>query len=72
MNLSAYMRHRLDQPPAGCEIVFTTPDVAAAYDKALKSGATDVSAPQQKPWGQTVAYIRDPNGLLIELASPIG
>jgi hypothetical protein len=25
-----------------------------------------------KPWGQTVAYLRDINGVLVELATPMG
>ena len=29
-------------------------------------------SPSSKPWGQMVAYVRDPFGTLIELASPTG
>jgi len=25
-----------------------------------------------KPWGQTVSYLRDLNGCLVEIASPVG
>ena len=57
--------------PVGCEIVFTSKDVEALYQKALNNGAKDISAPMQKPWGQMVAYVRDPNGILVEIASPI-
>ncbi len=57
--------------PLGCEIVFTSKDVEAMYQKALKNGAKDISAPAQMPWGQTVAYVRDPNGILVEIASPV-
>ncbi|NRA89340.1 MAG: hypothetical protein HRU28_18575, partial [Rhizobiales bacterium] len=42
-----------------------------AYDHALKSGATPVSAPTEKPWGQTVSFVRDLNGCLVEIASPV-
>jgi len=45
--------------------------VAAAFDRAVEEGAASVSAPQTKPWGQDVAYIRDPDGNLVELASPV-
>jgi len=30
-----------------------------------------VSEPETKPWGQTVAYVRDRNGFLVELCSPM-
>ena len=56
----------------GVEVAFVTDNVAAAYDKALAAGAKSVSAPQQMPWGQTVAYVRDNNGFLVELCTPMG
>jgi predicted enzyme related to lactoylglutathione lyase len=33
--------------------------------------AKSVSPPTQKPWGQTVSYVRDNNGFLIEICSEI-
>jgi lactoylglutathione lyase len=44
--------------------------VAAAYERAVGQGAEPVTAPHTKPWGQDVAYVRDADGNLIELASP--
>ena len=52
------------------EVCFVTEDVAAAYDRAVREGAEPVTAPQTKPWGQQVAYVRDADGNLVELASP--
>jgi lactoylglutathione lyase len=57
------------QLPASNEITLTAKDVKKAYNLALSKGAIDVIPPKEKPWGQLVAYIRDPNGLLIEIAS---
>ena len=57
-------------PGAAFEVCFVTEDVEAAYDRALEAGAEAVSGPQVKPWGQHVAYVRDGDGTLIELASP--
>jgi lactoylglutathione lyase len=54
------------------EVCFVTGDVAGAYERAVREGAEPVTAPQTKPWGQDVAYVRDPDGNLIELASPSG
>jgi lactoylglutathione lyase len=53
------------------EVCFVTDNVQAAFDRAVEEGAASVSAPQTKPWGQDVAYIRDPDGNLVELASPV-
>jgi lactoylglutathione lyase len=60
-----------DKPPFGAEIAFTTPDVPALYARALKAGATAMSEPAAKPWGQTVAYLRDKDGHLVELCTPL-
>jgi catechol 2,3-dioxygenase-like lactoylglutathione lyase family enzyme len=60
-----------DQAPLGFEIALVTPDVPALYARALKAGATAVSAPEIKPWGQTVAYLRDKAGNLVELCTPL-
>jgi lactoylglutathione lyase len=56
----------------GVEIALTTDTVQAAYDKALAAGATPVSKPEKKSWGQIVAYVRDNNGFLVELCTPMG
>src|SRR6185436_2037027 len=48
-----------DKAPLGVEIALVTPDVPALYARAVKAGATEVSEPTAKPWGQTVAYLRD-------------
>lgn len=53
------------------EIAFTTPDVPAAVQRAVAAGARLVQAPEQMPWGQTVAYVADLNEALVELCTPI-
>ncbi|HET6157612.1 MAG TPA: VOC family protein [Dongiaceae bacterium] len=58
--------------PLAVEIALVTDKVQAAFDQALAAGAKAVSAPEQKPWGQTVAYVRDNNGFLVELCTPMG
>jgi lactoylglutathione lyase len=57
--------------PVAASITLTTADVAATLTAALAAGGTPYVAPVDKPWGQTVAYLRDPNGILIELATPM-
>lgn len=56
---------------AGAEVAFVTEDVLTAFSKAVKEGATALVPPTAKPWGQTIAYVRDLNGFLVELCSPI-
>jgi lactoylglutathione lyase len=61
-----------DSPkPLGLEIGLVTDDVAAAVDRAVAAGAELVNEPKTKPWGQTVAYVRAPDGSLVELCSPV-
>jgi catechol 2,3-dioxygenase-like lactoylglutathione lyase family enzyme len=69
--LAGYRRNDPAEPPAGVEIGFVTDDVPAAWDAALAAGAIVVSPPTTKPWGQTVAYVRDLDGMLIEICTPV-
>ncbi len=55
--------------PLGMEIGLVTEDVAAAFERAVKAGASALKAPLTKPWGQTVAYVRCPDGTLVELCT---
>jgi len=63
--------HR-ERRPFPSEIAFATPDVDSAYQRAVAAGAISVTPPKLKPWGQTVAYVRDIDGHLVELCTPIG
>ena len=67
----AFAEAQVRGPAPAAEIAFVTDDAAAAYTKALKAGAQVVAAPKQKPWGQTVAYVKDLNGFLVELCTPV-
>lgn len=58
--------------PFGIEIGFTTQDVEKVYNEAIKSGAIAVEKAKTKPWGQVVAYVRDLDGFLIEICTPMG
>jgi len=58
--------------PLGIEIALVTDSVTEAHDRAVQAGATSINEPVKKPWGQTVSYLRCPDGTLVELCSPIG
>ncbi len=64
--------NRRHEAPGAAELALVTDDVAAAYRQALDAGAEGCVEPTVKPWGQTVAYVRDGNGFLVELCTPIG
>jgi catechol 2,3-dioxygenase-like lactoylglutathione lyase family enzyme len=59
-------------PPPGVSLTLVTADVPAALRLALEAGATPYVDTHDMPWGQTVAYVRDPDGVLVELATPMG
>ncbi len=53
------------------ELDFMTDDVAGAVAKAVSAGALLVQEPEDTPWGQTVAYVSDNSGFLIEICTPV-
>jgi lactoylglutathione lyase len=67
-----FIESSLTQKPFGIEIGFTTDDVEGVIKKATAAGATLVERPKRKPWGQVVAYVRDLDGFLIEICTPMG
>ncbi|MGU3574423.1 VOC family protein [Brucellaceae bacterium C25G] len=60
------------EKPLGMEVALVTTEVEAFHAKAISYGAQELAAPKQKPWGQTVSYLRSPDGILIELCTPVG
>jgi lactoylglutathione lyase len=60
-----------DEAPPPFEVALITDDVAAAVARAIAAGARKVMEPTKKPWGQTVAYVRDCDGNLVELCTPM-
>jgi lactoylglutathione lyase len=58
-------------PPFGIELALVTADVPGTMAQAMDLGATLVEAAKQKPWGQTVGYLRDLDGFLLEICTPI-
>ena len=70
-NLGQDYRKAEDGAPLGMEIGLSTQDVPAAYAQALSAGAQGLTPPITKPWGQVVAYVRCPDGTLVEICTPI-
>lgn len=62
------------RPPSGAhegEIAFLVEDVDAVYSELRASGARFVCPPTDRPWGQRSAYLKDPDGHLIEIAQDL-
>lgn len=68
---TGYEHVRKEGAPWGVEIALVTVDVELAYQRALEAGAVASMKPTLKPWGQMVAYVRDQEGFLVELCSPM-
>ncbi len=66
-----FTESNLKDKPFGIEIGFTTDQVEETIAAAIKAGATITEKPKTKPWGQTVAYVRDLDGFLIEICTPM-
>lgn len=67
--------HQVPPPGQGASevgvLVEERPHVDELYQRALKGGATSVAEPKDEPWGQRVSYVRDPDGHLLEICSPV-
>jgi lactoylglutathione lyase len=68
---SGFIAANTSVPPLGMEVAFVTTSVAEAHAQALAVGAIEIKAPESKPWGQVVSYVRCPDGTLVELCSPV-
>ena len=66
-----YVKASHSAEPLGMEIALVTDNVAAAHAKAVAAGAVSIKEPLVKPWGQTVSYVRCPDGTLVELCTPV-
>ena len=67
--VSDFVPNRAERPPAATEIGFLCEDAPAAYQRAIDAGCTSISPPAKRPWGPTIAFVRDDEGVLIELCS---
>ena len=60
---------RPDSP--GFEVGFKVANVDAAVNELIARGVSPVVPPTDRFWGQRTAYVRDPDGHLIELAQDL-
>jgi len=66
-----FKENSLKEPCPPFEIAFICDNVQETYENAVAAGAVTIHEPEEKPWGQTVAYVRDIDGFLLEIGSRI-
>lgn len=66
-----FIQSSIANKPFGMEIAFVTDSVQKVMTDAVKAGAVIECDPVEKPWGQVVGYVRDINGFLVEICSPM-
>lgn len=65
-------RAMFDSHPRLFEIGLVTEDVQAAWETAIRAGVKGLIPPKEQPWGQVVCWLREANGILVEIATPMG
>jgi lactoylglutathione lyase len=67
------LRTRPNRPeldPVAAHIALWSNEIDRDWSRALAAGAVLVKPLEQKPWGQTVGYLRDQDGIVVELCTP--
>ena len=66
-----FIQSNIKSKPLAVEIAFTTDNVEELYKLAIAAGATAEAPAENKPQGQIVAYVRDLDGFLVEICTPM-
>jgi len=62
--------NRPDAPSSSAHAVLWSDDIERDWRRAVDAGAAIVSPLSAKPWGQVSGYLRDADGIVIELCTP--
>ena len=68
---NGFKKLSINEKPNGIEMAFTSENIEEDFTKAINAGALEYESIKEKPWGQKVGYLRDLNGFLIEICTPI-
>jgi uncharacterized glyoxalase superfamily protein PhnB len=68
---SGFKKSSANDIPFGVELAFVTEDIENDFKKAVDAGVSIVTEITEKPWGQKISYVRDNNGFLIEICTPV-
>jgi uncharacterized glyoxalase superfamily protein PhnB len=71
--IAKILGNKTPHPSAGngiprCELYIYVEDVKQAFKNSLKHGAKEISPPQSRDWGDTVAYVSDLDGHVVAFA----
>lgn len=74
--IAKILKDRTPHPASGngiprCELYLLVDSLSEAFEQSLKAGATEVSAIQDRDWGDRVGYVSDPDGHIIAFAEQI-
>ncbi|CAM1361639.1 Glyoxalase [Tenacibaculum sediminilitoris] len=68
---SGFEKAKRTERPFGVEMAFVTENIESDFEKAIEMGAVEFEPLTEKPWGQKIGYLRDNNGFLIEICTPV-
>lgn len=60
--------NNIEKIPSGFELALTTNDVEKVFKKAVEEGAHIISKPTNDSRGYKVAYLRDFDGIIVEIS----
>lgn len=66
-----YRQTEPGEAPPAFEIALVTDDVSGVFERAISAGAASLAEPAEKPWGQVVAHVRDIDGVIVEICTPV-
>ena len=70
-NYPTFLENKSGKEPAGLNLSFITDTVEEIFSKAVNQGATLIKNVETKPWGQKEGWLRDINGILVTIVSPL-
>ena len=62
--------NRPDTPTLGAHVALWSNEIEDDWRRAVEAGASVVSPLGAKPWGQVSGYLRDRDGICVELCTP--
>ena len=68
---NGFKKSKMSKKPFGIELAFTSEKIEEDFKKAVSAGAIIYEEIKEKPWGQKVGYLKDINGFLIEICTPM-
>lgn len=68
---SGFIQSQIENKPFGIELAFVTENISETWKQAISAGATILEPIETKIWGQKVGYLRDPDGFLLEICTPM-